>query len=61
VILLTLTIFGASLVSKASTVMSVCILICCAIIFTVGVKARLPEISTVFSTLQAPKGLGTPC
>lgn len=60
VILLTLTIFGASLVSKASTLMSVCILICCAIIFTVGVKARLPEISTVFSTLQAPKGLGTP-
>lgn len=59
-ILLALTIFGASLVSRASTLMSMCILICCAIIFTVGVKARLPEITTIFSTLQTPKGLGTP-
>ena len=52
VILFILTIFGANLVAKASTVMSICILICCAIIFFIGIKTRQMEIATVIATRQ---------
>lgn len=45
-LLLVLTIFGANLVAKASTVMSVCILVCCAIIFYLGIAVKTPEITT---------------
>ena len=48
-ILLVMTIFGSSLVSKVSTVMSICILISTFIIFFMGIKAKAPEISLIFS------------
>ena len=47
-ILLVLTIFGADLVRKASTVMSVLILICALTIFVVGIISHPAEISAVF-------------
>lgn len=46
--LLALTIFGASLVSKASSIMSIGILVSCGIIFILGINAKLPEISLIF-------------
>lgn len=49
IILLIMTIFGSSLVSKVSTVMSICILISTFIIFFMGIKAKAPEISIIFS------------
>lgn len=52
ILLFFLTIFGANLVTKASTIMSVCILICCAIIFFVGIKAKSLEITTIMSQQQ---------
>lgn len=48
-ILLVMTIFGSDLVSKVSTVMSICILISTFIIFFMGIKAKVPEISLIFS------------
>lgn len=47
-ILLALTIFGADLVRKVSTVMSVLILICALTIFAVGISNRPLEILAVF-------------
>lgn len=52
VLLFFLTIFGANLVAKASTIMSICILVCCAIIFIVGIKARGAEITAIVSQQQ---------
>ncbi|MDR7869397.1 MAG: hypothetical protein RIN55_00960 [Tissierellaceae bacterium] len=49
-VLLILTIFGASLVAKASTIMSVGILTSCAVIFMLGINAKIPEISDIFIT-----------
>ena len=71
IILLIMTIFGSSLVSKVSTVMSICILISTFIIFFMGIKAKAPEISIIFSQpgrdrrslsprLSVP-GMGHPC
>lgn len=48
-VLLVLTIFGASLVAKASTIMSVGILTSCAVIFILGINAKIPEISNLFT------------
>jgi len=48
-ILLTMTIFGASMVSRASTIMSIGILSSCAVIFILGINARMPEISSMFA------------
>jgi len=48
-ILLVMTIFGATLVSKVSTVMSIGILVSTFIIFYMGIKAKTGVISTVFS------------
>ena len=58
-ILLTMTIFGASLVSKASTVMSVGILVTCGIIFILGIGAKMPEISTIFAVKPSGANIGT--
>lgn len=49
-ILLVLTIFGASMVSRASTIMSIGILASCGVIFILGINARMPEITTIFTT-----------
>jgi len=49
VILLFLTIFGAALVSRASTVMSIGILVSCGIIFILGINAKMPEIRIIFA------------
>ena len=49
VLLLAMTIFGASMVSRASTVMSVGILASCAVIFILGIGAKAPEISHIFA------------
>lgn len=47
--LLVMTIFGASLVAKASTIMSVGILSLCGVIFILGITAKMPEISSIFA------------
>lgn len=57
--LLALTIFGAGLVSKASTVMSIGILASCGIIFMLGINARIPEISNIFATKTGSENIGT--
>lgn len=59
-ILLVLTIFGAKLVSQASTVMSVLILICCAVIFLMGIGAKMPDISSIFTVKENPQGFLKP-
>ena len=59
-ILLVLTIFGAKLVSQASTVMSVLILVCCAVIFLMGIRAKMPEITSIFSIRENPQGFLKP-
>lgn len=60
IVLLVLTIFGASVVSRASTVMSVCILAACAVIFVMGIRAKTPEISAVFANREVTAaGIGT--
>lgn len=58
IVLLIFTIFGATLVSRASTFMSIAILICCAIIFILGIKARTGEIGTIVSQRQATAEFG---
>lgn len=60
ILLLFLTIFGAGLVANASTVMSVCILVCCAIIFYLGMTVKAPEINTIISTREASGGIFQP-
>jgi len=49
VVLLLLTMFGAGLVRKASSVMSILILICAILIFIFGIARKIPEISVVFT------------
>lgn len=60
-ILLVLTIFGAKVVSSVSTIMSVGILTSCAIIFVLGINAKIPEIMTILTSSNSqgniPKGL----
>ena len=56
-ILLTLTIFGASLVSKASTIMSIGILASCAVIFIMGINAKMPEIKTIFAVRESSSSI----
>ena len=60
VILLFLTIFGYKLVSQVSTVMSVIILICCAVIFIMGINAKASEIGAIFSAAELPNGILLP-
>ncbi|MGD9570154.1 MAG: hypothetical protein AB7V48_17900 [Sedimentibacter sp.] len=58
-ILLALTIFGASMVAKASTIMSVGILSSCAIIFILGINAKMPEIANIFAVREGSANIGT--
>ncbi|WP_051532641.1 hypothetical protein [Fusobacterium perfoetens] len=51
-ILFVLTIFGAKLVSKVSTIMSISILISVFIIFFIGIKAKFSEITTIISNIS---------
>ena len=48
-ILLSLTMFGAGIVRKASTVMSVLILICALAIFIMGIHVKSGEIASIFA------------
>ena len=61
VILLILTMFGSNLVRKASTVMSVLILICALSIFIIGISHRTTEIAQIFTAKpdasQIPRGI----
>ncbi|MDD5944785.1 MAG: hypothetical protein PUD43_03565 [Clostridia bacterium] len=52
IILFLLTIFGAKLVAKASTLMSIVILICSFSIFIIGIVNKADVISTTFATKQ---------
>lgn len=52
-VLFVLTILGAKLVARASTIMSIVILTCCAIIFTMGIKARGAELLTIVAERQS--------
>lgn len=51
-VLLLLTIFGAVVVSSVSGAMAIIILICSVIIFTAGIKLKMPEISNIFATKE---------
>ncbi|MGB4438756.1 MAG: hypothetical protein WBJ13_05915, partial [Sedimentibacter sp.] len=53
VMLLALTIFGAAMVSRVSTFMSIGILTSCAIIFIMGINAKFPEIKTIFTVRES--------
>lgn len=57
VLLLIMTIFGASMVSRVSTAMSIGILLSCAVIFILGIGAKIPEISAIF-TLRESADIG---
>ena len=52
VILLSLTMFGADLVRKASSVMSVLIIVCAFSIFMCGIALKRTEISVLFSAVE---------
>jgi uncharacterized membrane protein YkvI len=56
-ILLTLTIFGATLVSRVSSIMSILILTSCAVIFIMGINAKIPEIKTIFTVGESSGNL----
>lgn len=58
VVLFFLTIFGSGLVAKAATVMSITILICCAIIFFLGIQAKTGEIAQIVAQQQATSANG---
>lgn len=60
VILLLLTIFGAQLVSKSSSAMSIAILVCSGIIFIVGIQARSTEIVEIMQVREVSQGYITP-
>lgn len=57
---LVLTIFGAKLVSRASTAMSVIILVCVLSIFYMGIKGALPEIQNIYAEKWATTSVGYP-
>lgn len=57
-ILLTLTIFGAAMVARASTVMSIGILSTCAVLFILGISAKMPEISNIFAVREGSANIG---
>ena len=52
-ILMVLTIFGATLVARASTIMSIGILTTCGIIFIMGIDAKIPEIANIFAVRES--------
>lgn len=51
-VLLLLTIFGAKVVTSASGIMSIIILVCCFYIFITGIGMKTTEISTIISERQ---------
>lgn len=57
-ILMVLTIFGASMVARASTIMSIGILTSCAIIFILGINAKIPEIANIFVIRESSANIG---
>lgn len=58
VILFFLTIFGAKLVTKAQTILSVVILVSCAIIFATGIAARSGVLGTILVERQSTSAVG---
>ena len=54
-VLFILTIFGSELVSRVSTVMSLCILVSVFIIFFIGIKEKLPEITNIMTKTSIPE------
>lgn len=52
-ILLALTIFGATMVSRVSSIMSIGILTSCAIIFIMGINAKFPEVKAIFTIRES--------
>ena len=60
-ILFVLTIFGADLIAKASTAMSVVILAACGCIFAIGIGTHWEQLITFFSTNhELPRGTFSP-
>ncbi len=60
VVCLILTVFGAQLVARASTAMSIIILICIFSIFIMGIMGGWNEIKNVISSGWATTGIGKP-
>ncbi len=59
-ILLVLTIFGARLLMRAATLMSLMIMLACGIIFLVGIAAKSAGLSHLMDTVELPFGYWTP-
>lgn len=59
-VLFFLTIFGASFVARATTIMTIIILCCTAIIFFMGIRAKMPEIGNIFYEKKTAGGIGMP-
>lgn len=59
-ILLFLTIFGAQIVSKSSTIMSIAILFCSGIIFLLGIHGKSTEIVKILQEQVVTQGYFTP-
>ena len=60
ILLFFLTIFGSGLVAKASTIMSICILVCCAIIFFLAIRAKMENIVSLPQVQPATGGIVSP-
>ena len=59
-ILLVLTIFGAEMLRRAATLMSVLIMLACGIIFAIGIAAQSAGLTHLMDTVELPSGYWTP-
>jgi uncharacterized membrane protein YkvI len=59
-ILLGLTIFGAKLVTGASTIFSVAIIVAIVVLYSVGIDARSSNVSDALSVANIPSGYASP-
>jgi len=59
-LLLVLTIFGAQILMRAATLMSVMIMLACGIIFFVGISAQSAGLTHLMDTAELPFGYWTP-
>lgn len=60
IILLLLTIFGAQIISRSSSIMSITILICSGVIFLLGISAKSTEIAKIMQDQVVTQEYATP-
>ena len=59
-LLLVMTIFGAKLLMRAATLMSIMIMLACGIIFLIGISAKSAGLTHLMDTVELPFGHWTP-